>query len=381
MKYLPAPAVSRLGEFSRVTSAIGPDDFVSLAIGDPDLPTPPVILEAGIAALRDGYTHYTDWNGDPDLRLRVAEVESARAFSAYAFENTVIGHGATGILYSAILALVGPGDRVVLPEPTYTLYADLVMLAGGLPVFVPLLPDHHLDLETLGEAMVGAKMVVLCSPGNPTGVVFTREEFVEVARLAERHKIWVLSDEAYSALVYDGVEFTSALEVPEFADRLIYCQTFSKSFAMTGWRVGYALASPEVAEAMRIMHRTINGPLNAAAQRAAIVALDNRHELAANMLASYTTRREYMHGRIAEIDGLEAAKPDGAFYVFARFNSDVDSFQMADRLTLAGVGVRAGREYGPTGERHLRLCFATDIARIAPAMDRIADVFSALAAR
>jgi aspartate aminotransferase len=376
--YQPTPAITRLDATLPPLSPPAPVDAISFAIGDPDFATPSVVLEAGIQALRDGYTHYGDWNGDRELRELIVEVEGRKAAGSFAVDNTVVGHGATGMLYAAIVTLVAPGDRVVIPEPTYTLYADLVILAGGIPVLVPLRPDHHLDLDRLAAEMPGARLMVVCSPGNPTGAVLRRDEWDAVAALAERHDVWVISDEAYSGLVYSEAAFPSALEVPELAHRLVYCQTLSKTYAMTGWRVGYALAPAEVAERMRLVHRTINGPLNSTAQRATIVALREGEALAAPMLRAYRDRRDYMHSRLIGIEGLSAEKPDGAFYIFAGYTAPFDSFDITTRLREAGVIVRAGREYGPTGEGHFRLSFATDLPSIEIGMNRMTRLFQSI---
>ncbi|MFJ6900597.1 pyridoxal phosphate-dependent aminotransferase [Streptomyces hokutonensis] len=379
MKYeASAPLVRLRSKSTRPASFDGPPGTVSLAVGDPDFATPEPVLAAATEALRSGWTHYADWDGDPELRSLITEVENRRAAASYDVGNVMIGHGATAVLFAAVMTVVDPGDRVVIPEPTYSLYADFVLLAGGIPVFVPLRADFHLDLDRLASELATAKLLLLCSPNNPTGAVLTRGELESVARLAAGTGTWIISDEAYSELVYTDDPFVSCLQVTDLTDRLIYCQTLSKTYAMTGWRVGYALAPAEVAEGMRQLHRTVNGALNSAVQRAAIVALQHGPALAEPMLRAYRERREAMHDRIAAIDRLSADKPDGAFYTFARYEPDLDSVELSARLRSHGVVVRAGREYGPTGEGHLRLSFATDLDTIAVGLDRIAEVLDLL---
>lgn len=359
-------------ESNRPPGILPPSGTVSLSVGDPDFPTPPQIVEVAAAALRDGFTHYADWNGDPDLRIEIARVESGRSARPYSAQEAVVGHGANGVLMSVFFAALDPGDRVVIPEPTYSLYGDLIAMAGAVSDYVPLAEDMHLDLDRLARAMPGARMVVLCNPGNPTGAVFSRQELETVAALAVQYDVLVLVDEAYADLIYDGVVFAPASSVEAWRDRLIVCRTLSKTFAMTGWRVGYALAPVWLADAMRQVSATTIGALNTAVQRAALFALQAGPEIAHHMNVVYAERREFILRRIAEIPGLDAVRPEGAFYVFARYDRAIRSALLAtDLLRDHGVAVRPGAEYGPSGEGYIRLSFATDIETIAEGLDRI----------
>ncbi|WP_395474581.1 pyridoxal phosphate-dependent aminotransferase [Saccharopolyspora spinosa] len=258
-------------------------------------------------------------------------------------------HGGAAAINAAVLAAVNPGDRVVIPEPTY-LYPDAVRLAGGEPVLVPTTSDHRLDLDALADALRGARMIVLCNPVNPTGTVFNGDELGALGALLDGTDVLVLADEAYAEIVYDGVPFTSALAVESLRERLIYCQTLSKTYAMTGWRVGYVVAPVEMTAPIRHVHRTFNSALNAAAQRAAITALRLGPELAAPMLRAYQERRDLVAKRLAEMDEVEAIKPEGAFYAFARYRCALRSEDVVQRLLAGGVAVRAGSEYGPSGK-------------------------------
>lgn len=372
-------ALDRIRKASqRPAGLIAPPGAVSLAVGDPDFTTPEVIVEAAVDALKRGYTHYADWNGDPELRHRIASLENDRSGSDYRFGEAVVGHGANGVLMAAILAAVGPRDRVIIPEPTYSLYGDLVAMAGGTAEFVPLAEDLHLDLDRIARALPGARMLVLCNPGNPTGAVFSRVELEAVARLAVEHDVLVIVDEAYADLVYSGDAFPRAASIPSWRDLLITCQTLSKTYAMTGWRLGYALAPEWLADGMRQIHATSIGAVNTVVQRAALVALDAGPDLATPMMSEYKRRRALMLERISEIPGLTAHEPEGAFYIFAKYVDEIDSVSLSRRLLEGGVAVRPGREYGPSGERHVRLSFATDLESIAEGMSRIARVFDEL---
>jgi aspartate aminotransferase len=198
-------------------------------------------------------------NGDPELREAIAQQASRIAGTRFTERSVLISHGGAAAITAAILATVNPGDRVVLPEPTYSLYLDSVQLAGGRAVFVPTRPDHHLDLGHLDAALDHARLTVLCNPVNPTGAVFDAAELDWLGRRLSGTDTLVLADEAYADIVYDGTRFTSTLSVPSLRERLIYVQTLSKTYAMTGWRVGYAVAGEPIASAIRQVHRTMNG--------------------------------------------------------------------------------------------------------------------------
>jgi aspartate aminotransferase len=379
MLFQQSAALARVARASlRPPGGVPPQGVIPLAQGEPDFATPEPIAEALRRALRDGYTGYADMNGDPELREAIAQQASRIADVPVTERSVLVSHGGAAAITAAILATVNPGDRVVVPEPTYSLYLDAVQLAGGDAVFVPTRPDRHLDLGRLDAALDRARLVVLCNPVNPTGAVFGAAELGWLgARLAGRDTL-VLADEAYADLVYDDAEFTSALAVPSLRERLIYVQTFSKSYAMTGWRVGYAVAAEPVAAAIRQVHRTMNGAVNSAVQRAALEAIRVGPVLAAPMLRAYAERREFVTRRIAAMDCLDATRPDGAFYSFARYSSGLPAAEVTARLLADGVAVRSGREFGPSGEGHIRLSFATSLPNLETGLDRIETVLDGL---
>ncbi|PKW18220.1 pyridoxal phosphate-dependent aminotransferase [Saccharopolyspora spinosa] len=379
VRFQPSLAITRVKRSSlRPAGAVPPAGTVSLATGEPDFPTPEPIVEACRRALADGYTHYGDLNGDPELREVIAAAASGRSGQAYSEGNVAVTHGGAAAINAAVLAAVNPGDRVVIPEPTYSLYPDAVRLAGGEPVLVPTTSDHRLDLDALADALRGARMIVLCNPVNPTGTVFNGDELGALGALLDGTDVLVLADEAYAEIVYDGVPFTSALAVESLRERLIYCQTLSKTYAMTGWRVGYVVAPVEMTAPIRHVHRTFNSALNAAAQRAAITALRLGPELAAPMLRAYQERRDLVAKRLAEMDEVEAIKPEGAFYAFARYRCALRSEDVVQRLLAGGVAVRAGSEYGPSGEGHVRLSFAADFDTLDEGLNRMQKTLARL---
>jgi aspartate aminotransferase len=349
-------------------------------MGEPDFDTPQPIVSAAIEALRGGATHYVDQHGDPGLRAALATQVSQLAGLPYGDNQILVTHGATGALASAILALVDPGDTVAIPEPGYSLYSDLVRLSGGTPVFVPLTPNLHWDLDAMSTVVREAKLVVFANPCNPTGVVHTRAELGALAEMLVGSDTLVLADEAYSTIVFEPTVFHSALTVDDLRERTIYCQTLSKAYAMTGWRLGYLAGPTEVIAAAGRIHRTFNGSVNAAVQRAALAAVEHGSPLSEPMLAAYHKRRDVLFERLAGIPALSARLPEGTFYAFVHYDLSMSSTQLATELREAGVLVRPGAEYGPSGEGHLRLSFAADIPVIHEAMDRLAEVMRRLTA-
>jgi aspartate aminotransferase len=377
--FTPSLAAKRIQENSQRPTNRPGAGVISLALGEPDFATPAPITEAAVAALREGYTHYIDFSGDPELREALAQRVSRIAGDRYAADQIFVTHGGTSGISSAIMAVANPGDRIVVPDPSYSLYADAAYLAGAVPVFVPTAPDYHLDLEQLEKALRGARMLVVCNPCNPTGAVYRREELSRLAELAERNDVIVLTDEAYCEIVYDGREFVSMLELGTLRSRLLYCQTFSKTFAMTGWRSGYLAGPREIIKAVGFVHRTFNGAPNAVVQRAALAATRLGPSLAEPMCREYAKRRALMVEHAEGIEGLHVRAPEGTFYLFARYDLDIPSRRLAAHLLEGGVAVRAGSEYGPSGEHHLRFSFATSPENIVAGLARLRDVFASLA--
>lgn len=377
--FAPADAVARIAAASRRTQQPqSSGDLVSLAMGEPDFDTPEQVTEAAAAALRAGRTHYSPLLGEPELREALSEKLQGIAGSPVPPSDVLITHGGTAGLAASILGIVNPGDRVVVPDPTYSLYADLISMAGGVVVPVPLADDLHWDLDRLTAALAGAKLFVFCNPSNPTGIVHQRAELEAVAAALEGTSTVVISDEAYADLDYTGRPFTSALAVDGLRDRTIYCQTFSKSYAMTGWRVGYlAGPAPLIRSAARI-HNTVNGSVNTAVQDAALVAVQTCDADIARMRESYRQRREIMRAELAAIPGLALSEPEGAFYQFPRYDLHLPSADLVAKLREFGVAVRPGGEFGAHGEHHLRLSYAAGEDAIKLGVARLGEGLAAL---
>ncbi|MGQ4428350.1 pyridoxal phosphate-dependent aminotransferase [Streptomyces violaceoruber] len=374
------PPASRIAELRRRSRrpvlAPAPPGAVSLAMGEPDFPTPSTVVQAAVSALREGHTHYADQRGLRELRAALAARLPERPGGAWDADDVLVTHGATAALAAVVLATVGPGDRVVVPEPAYSLYADLVVLAGGTVDFVPLAPDLHWDLDALAAALPGAAMMIFSNPSNPTGIVHRREELEALGKLLDGTDVLVVSDEAYHRLAYPGHEPVSALEIESLRGRTVYVQTFSKTYAMTGWRVGYLTGPREVLDAAAQVHRTWNGSLNTAVQHAALAALDLPDGVVGAMADRYRQRRDLVVGRLSGVPGLHLVPPEGALYGFLRYDADRPSEVVARELAACQVLVRAGAEYGPSGEGHLRISFAASEDDLWVGLERIVRYFA-----
>ena len=372
----PGRAARELERHSRRSRTLPEGDVALLDAGDPDAPTAEHVRRALHEAVEAGATHYGHPFGDPDLRAALAARASATTGWPVAPGRVLVTHGASGGLGAAILATVDPGDRVLLQDPTYSLYADQVRVAGGLPVSVPTRPDFHLDAERLAAAAPGARMIVLCHPSNPTGVVHSRDELEAVAAIAERHDLLVLADEAYDAIIHPPTRFVSTLEIPALEPRLLYCQTLSKTYAMTGWRVGWVIAPEPLAAAVGRLHVTLHGPMNTAVQRAALAAVTGPDDATGEMLRTYARRRSHVIAALAAMPGVVCPPPEATFYAFLRYPQAVDAVTMQARCLEGGVALRAGSEFGDGGERHLRLSYTAADDDLDRGLERLAAVLA-----
>lgn len=352
------PAVGRVRAQSLRPSGRPGSDVAGLHIGEPDLPTPDFVVDALDEAVRAGFTHYAHPQGDPELREAVADRLSGTSVRSHAASEVLITAGGSAGLASAISAIVGPGDRVVVPEPTYSLYHDITRFVGGELVEVAPLPGMRLDLGRLEEEMSSARLVILCHPVNPTGIVYRRDELEAVGELADRHGTLVLVDEAYDQLVYDGREFTSSLEIARLAEHLVYCQTFSKSYAMTGWRLGYLAGPREVVDAAALVHRTYHGSVNAAVQRAGLAAVADHQRWPRQCLETYQKRRDRVIDALRNEPGVELVAPEGAFYAFVGYGSTLPATEVVAMGLARKVGLRAGTEFGRSGEGYIRVSYS-----------------------
>lgn len=359
-----AAAVQRIINSSRRPQSLGSTQTgaVSLAMGEPDSGTPAAVVDAAIAALNKGRTRYAPMTGSPELRNAIAAQTTSKYGRDTQPREIILTHGGSAGLAATIIALINPGDRVLIPEPTYSLYADHVAMVGAECVWVPNLPDGSLDVESLRREASSASMIILCNPGNPTGLVYPDADLHHLEQLLlDNPDLLLLADEAYADITFDGAPYTSALTLTQAKDQVICCSTFSKAYAMTGWRLGHIVAPAALADKINLIHRTVNGPLNTFVQHAALTALQTSDAQLQAAAQSYQERRDLLVQRLSGVPGVEMLTPQGAFYAFPRITSGLSSDEMTARFAEAGVLVRSGSEFGPSGEGHIRISFATDV--------------------
>jgi len=351
------------------------DDVISLGIGEPDFTTPRPILEAGIEALQKGETHYTANAGIFPLREAIANyLQDKYQVRYHPADEVMVSVGVSEALYLALTAVINPGDEIIIPTPCFISYQAEVLLAGGAPVEVPGRMENGFqpEIELIEKAVTPqTKAIFIGFPCNPTGAVATRENLLAISRIADRHDLLVISDEIYENLVY-GVDHVCFASLPGMKERTITLGGFSKSYAMTGWRVGYAAGPAEIIKGLVRVHQYTVMSAPSVSQLAALAALNFGAKSAEEMRLKYDQRRKLMVTRLNEI-GLEALMPEGAFYAFARTaNSGMDDEVFALRLLEeAGVAVVPGSAFGAGGKGYVRCSYATKYELIEEALDRI----------
>ena len=353
-------------------------DVISLGIGEPDFHTPWRIREAAIYSLERGHTGYTSNLGLPKLRERIAEYVQKHFHIGYdAKMEILVTVGVSEAIDLALRALVNPGDEVLYHEPCYVSYSPSVILAHGRPVAVPTRAEDNFTLtaEALAAKITPAsKVLMLNFPCNPTGATQTRAELEKIATLCVKHDLVVLTDEIYSELTYDDVPHVSIASLHGMRERTVFLHGFSKAFAMTGFRVGYACAPPLLTEAMMKVHQYAILCANVTAQDAAIEALESGAKDVETMRKEYELRRNFIVRSLNDM-GLETFKPLGAFYVFPNITSTGlksrdFSLQLLEKKKVACV---PGPAFGPSGEGFVRCSYATSLEQIKEAMERIAE--------
>lgn len=356
-------------------------DIIHLEIGEPDFETPPHIVEAGCRALRDGHTHYTPAAGVTELREAIADDVSRSRGVSVEPSQVVVTPGGKPVMFFAILALVEAGDEVVLPNPAFPIYESMIRFAGGTPVPLPLRQemDFRLDPDELRAALSGkTKLVILNSPANPTGGIMTKQDFSRVSEaLREYPDVTVLSDEIYSRLVFEG-GFRSITAEEGFspAERTIILDGFSKTYAMTGWRIGYGVMPEGLARHVERLQVNSNSCTNAATQQAAIAAITGPQDAVDEMRDEFRIRAKLMADGLNGLPGFSCAVPKGAFYTFPRITeTGRTSDELADLLlNEAGVACLSGAGFGEFGEGHLRFSCANSRENIERAVERIGGV-------
>jgi aspartate aminotransferase len=352
-------------------------DIFSFAAGEPDFDTPEHIKEAAAAALRDGFTKYTPSSGIHELRVAISEKFKRDNGIDYKPGEIIVSNGAKQSCFNAIMAVCGEGDEVIIPAPYWLSYPEMVRLAGAEPVIVQTTQENDWKMTPaqFEEAMSPrTKMVIINSPGNPTGSVYSKDELRSLVEVAADEEIMILSDEIYESLTYDGAEHVSVASLtPEARDLTITVNGFSKAYAMTGWRIGYLGAPEAIAKAIDSMQsHSTSGPCSFA-QKGALAALTGSQQCVTDMRDEFNVRREYMFERLSSIHNVTAVKPTGAFYMLANISKlGMSSTNFADRLlSKANVAVVPGIAFGD--DRVVRLSYATGLDVIKPGLDRLEE--------
>ena len=354
-------------------------DIIHLEIGQPDFQTFEPICQSGTQAIEDGHTRYTPSAGIRELREAIARHISATKGPCAANE-VVVGPGAKpGILFP-ILALVNPGDEVLYPDPGFPSYRADIELAGGVPVAAPLLESRNFsfDLDFLADHMGDkTKLLIINSPSNPTGGTIPREDLETIAKLAIERDVWVMTDEIYGDLVYDNESAPSFYSIPEAHERTILVDGFSKSYAMTGWRLGYAAMPAALAEKVALLTMHAVGCTAGFTQVAGVTAIEKCREAVQAQRAIYQARRDRIVAGLNSLPGVSCIKPKGAFYAFPNVaRLGVPSADLARRLLIeAGVACLSGTDFGGHGEGYLRFSYAASLEAIDRAIERMQVFF------
>lgn len=351
------------------------DNVISLGIGEPDFTTPSLVIESACKALCNGKTHYTANEGDLTARKAISDYLKLFDLSYNPSGEIIITMGGMGALSTALFTILDPGDEVLIQDPQWLNYVSQVNFMQGIPVRIPVYESEAFSLkaESIEKALnKNSKVLMINSPNNPTGALIANKDLAEIADLAIKNDLLVISDEVYSELIYDGLQYRSIASFPGMKDRSIVINSLSKSFAMTGWRIGYAAGPSEIISKMTILQENLVACAPAAAQAALIDAFSHREEIEP-MRNEYRERRDLIVDLINHIPGLSCLKPQGAFYVFVNISKlNVSSREFAERLLKEyQVVVVPGSAFGDSGEGFIRLSYATKREDLLEAADRM----------
>ncbi len=359
-------------------------EIFHLELGQPDFPTPESIKEKGIQAIRENHTRYTAPSGIHRFRELIAEAAGKQRDINITPDMVVVGPGSKPGLFFPTMALVQPGDEVIYPDPGFPTYSAMIGVAGGVGVPIPLSEENQFsfDLDIFDRKISDrTKLIILNSPANPTGGVIPLDDLKHIAEKAQKHDVWILADEIYSRLVYDGMSTAPSIaSIDRMLERSIIADGFSKTFAMPGWRLGYAIAPPKLAERLDLLVTHSVGSTAEFTQYAGMEALTGPQDYVTDMLTEYQKRRDRLVDLLNAIPGIHTQKPQGAFYVFPNIKSfGIASSEIQRRLLEeAGVAVLAGTDFGLGGSGYLRFAYATSMDIIERAMEKVHRFFSVL---
>jgi aminotransferase len=353
------------------------ENAIHMEQGEPDFITPDFISEAAIEAVRKGFTHYTEIDGTLDLREAIADkLRVENGIDADPRTEITVTSGSQEAMLIAALGFLNPGDEALILDPYYPAYYEDTLLAEAVPVPVPLneKKDYGIDLEAMESRLTEkTRMIWMCSPSNPTGRVFSRQDLETVAEAAKRHNLIVFADEIYEKILYDGAKHISIGSLPGMEDRTITVNGFSKAYAMTGWRIGYIAAEKKLSAILRKLHYYATLCPNAISQKAAFAALTGPQDCVRDMVLEYDRRRRLVLSELGRIKSLSYAIPKGAFYVFPDFSSfdKSDETFAAYLLKEAGVATAPGSGFGNVGKGHLRISYSISYEQVKEGLRRI----------
>jgi aspartate aminotransferase len=350
--------------------------MIHLQIGEPDFDTPAHVREAAKRALDEGATHYAPFPGIPELRQAIAADVSARKGFAADPSQVFVTVGGKGVMLYAILGLVDPGDEVIVPDPGYPIYESLTRFVGATPVPIPIRMEHEfrLDVEELATLITPrTRLLIINSPANPTGGVLNRSDLERIAELAQEHDLWVMTDEIYGRILYDGEEHISIASLPGMPERTIVLDGFSKTFAMTGWRLGYAVVPESLIPTYSELVINTISCAPTFAQVGAVQALVGPQDDVEAMVVEFKARRDLIVEGLNEIEGIRCATPLGAFYAFPDISgTGLTGADFAERLLVeADVCVLAGTAFGGVGTDHIRISYANSRENLNEALRRM----------
>ena len=356
-------------------------DIIHLEIGQPDFETFPNVSQAGIKAIQDGFTRYTPPIGMKELREVIARDAGKRRGLDFHPDQVVVSPGAKPNLFFPTLALVEEGDEVIFPNPGFPSYEAMINVAGGTPVPVPLLENNQFsfDLDEFDKAISArTKLIILNSPGNPTGGIIPGEDLNYIAEAAIKNNCWVLSDEIYTRIIYDGLSAGSITALPGMSERSIIMDGFSKTYSMTGWRLGYGIMPRDLANKVSLLLMHSVGSTAQFTQIAGVEALSGPQDQVDRVVSEYQKRRDMIVPGLNMLPGITCQKPQGAFYVFPNIKElGKTSQETADWiLEEAGVALLPGSAFGKFGEGYLRLSYANSLANIQKALDRLGELLN-----
>ncbi len=357
--------------------AQGIPDAIGLSLGEPDFTSPKHALDAGWQAAKEGKTHYAPTNGIPELREALAK----KAYGNYGLSydpnsEILITVGGTEAIFLALMGLINPGDEVLIPNPGFVCYEPSVLLAGGVPVYAPLFEknDFRPSINDVMSLVTDkSRVMILNYPNNPTGAVLSYDEVAALAKIAVERDLIVISDEVYEKIIYDNAKHYCLATFPGMRERTLIINSFSKTYAMTGLRVGYVYGPKELISSIWLMHQYTVACVNSLAQYIALAALRGPQDFVRNMVKEFDRRRRLVHKRLNEIEGFDCALPKGAFYVFPNikgFGMSSEEF-VAFLVREAHVTVVPGSAFGSYGEGYIRISYAAAYEQLEEALNRI----------